>query len=218
MGNMKKKLLSILLLICMIFGLVACGGLSESSTNKTSKINFDSFDPAKIKTMADFLKYKDTENFNYQEMTTEDYYIVVLDINGVNYRCTAKLPQDAYNELNQIEDFDLREKKMQELNATLQVEKIENLNDKIPKQEELDKYIGKTGSDLFNEGWDYYYYNLEEMEAGMNYGLFSYTVAFDYSGPKLENTDDFDFYKEFGDLKVKSVKYSGIGNATDINY
>ena len=32
----------------------------------------------------------------------------------------------------------------------------------------------------------------------------------------MVNTEDFDFYKEFADLKVKSVKFSDIGNAIDI--
>ena len=36
------------------------------------------------------------------------------------------------------------------------------------------------------------------------------------SGEPLENDDDFDFYENFKDLKIRSVTYEGLGDATDI--
>ena len=61
------------------------------------------------------------------------------------------------------------------------------------------------------------YYNVEDMVAGLYHGAYLYDVAFSYDGPKMVNTEDFDFYKEFADLKVKSIKFSDIGNAIDID-
>ena len=83
-------------------------------------------------------------------------------------------------------------------------------------QEELDKLVGKTGQYLMDEGWDYNYYNLVDMETGMTHKEFSYTVIFEYDGEPMENTDDFDFWENFKDLVIKSVKCDGIGDATYI--
>ena len=80
-------------------------------------------------------------------------------------------------------------------------------------QEELDKNVGKTGQELFDDGWTYWYYNLEDMEAGLYYKDFAYTVRFEYDGEPMVNSDDFDFYEEFKDLKVSSVTFDGLGDA-----
>lgn len=218
---MKKKIFSILLIALISMGIVACGNTTNSvgsAGEKKASVDFSKFDPANIKTMADFLKFKDEENYNFQTSTTEENYVVVLNINDTYYRAVANLPHEVYDELFSIEDFDEREKKMAEVNASLPVERLENLSEKIPPQSELDKYIGKTCGDLENEGWSYHYYNLQDMEAGMDYKLFSYIVKFDYDGPQMENTDDFDFFKEFKDLKIKSVTFEGVGDATNLEY
>ncbi|MBR1454413.1 MAG: hypothetical protein IJ593_07185, partial [Lachnospiraceae bacterium] len=72
--------------------------------------------------------------------------------------------------------------------------------------------------ELFDNDWTYSYYNLEDMEAGLNHGTFSYAVRFNYDGPQMINSDDFDFYKEFADLTIKSVTVSGIGDAMSTIY
>ena len=59
-------------------------------------------------------------------------------------------------------------------------------------------------------------YNLEDMEAGLYHGPFSFNVKFAYDGEQMENTDDFDFYEEFKDLKVSSVTYEGLGDASGL--
>ena len=97
--------------------------------------------------------------------------------------------------------------------APLEVTHIDNVTEAIPAQEELDKYVGKTGSDLLDEGWSWSYYDLEEMKVGMTHGWFSYDVVFE---GKIENKEDLDIEEAIKDLKVLSVSYAGLGDLTDI--
>ena len=85
----------------------------------------------------------------------------------------------------------------------------------IPPQEELDKYVGKTGQDLLDDGWtEGYGYNLDDMVFWLYKGPFAYDVVFE-SDQKYENTDDFDVWKTIAPLKIKSVTYKGLGNASE---
>ena len=114
-------------------------------------------------------------------------------------------------------DDEDKDQKVRDLVSPLEVARLENLTEQIPSQEELDKLVGKTGQDLFDDGWDYYYYNLDEMEAGLNHGPFAYIVKFAYEGEPMVNSDDFDFYEAFKDLPVTSVTYDGIGDAANMD-
>ena len=110
-----------------------------------------------------------------------------------------------------------KEQKLKEFVYPLPVATLENLTEKIPTQEELDKWIGKTGKELFADGWDsYMYYNVKDVSAGLYHGDFMYDVVFEYDGEPMENTDDFDIFDKYKDLKIKSIHYAGIGNATNI--
>ena len=110
-----------------------------------------------------------------------------------------------------------RDAKEMELLQSVPIRTVENLSEMAPSQEEIDQWVGKTGQDLFDAGWTYWYYDLETMKAGMDYDAFQYDVQFEYDGEPLENDDDFDFFETFADLTVASVTYTGIGNnATNI--
>ena len=231
---MKNRIISFMVISLALFAFTACTkvetenvaskevvqeGLENKNTETITETKVEtaqeSFDPSKIETIGDFIVYKDEEKFNFQDSVSEANYVAVLDINGVYYRVVADLPKDVSEKIWNSE-FEDREKGINELIAPLPIKKIENLSTRIPKQEELDKLIGKTGKELFDDNWTYYYYNLEDMAAGLNHGAFAYDVIFSYDGPQMENTDDFDFYEKFKDLKVKSVRFSGIGDATNI--
>ena len=53
------------------------------------------------------------------------------------------------------------------------------------------------------------------MEVWMCCGPFEYTVIFDGTTDK-QNSDDFDIEEETKDMKVKSVKFSALGDATTL--
>ena len=82
-----------------------------------------------------------------------------------------------------------------------------------PSQEELDKLVGKTVQDLFDEGWTCWGWNLGDHILWMYGGPFSYTVEF--TG-ELNDTEYFD-ESEAGSMTVKSVTYDGLGDATELD-
>lgn len=213
---MKKSLILILSLMLAALALAACGqsGGDEGGSGGGSS----DFDPANMKTLGDVFAYMDDESMN--EGFTQTHYVCIINVDGVYYRAIAEMPEDVSEKIWAVDfDDEDRDKKQRELAAPLELSTFENLTEQMPSQEELDeKYVGQTGQMLFDEGWAQNYYNLEDMEAGFDYGLFYYTVSFEYDGPQMENTDDFDFEKEFKDLKIKSVSCDGIGQgATEVH-
>ena len=217
---MKKSIISFLLVSSVAFVLFSCRSTNQVATNVSeTAVEVDEgvvdFDPSTIKTMGDFYKYKNEELYNYQEGYNESKYQVVLEINHTYYRATVDLTNDLYDKIIAT-DFEKRDAVVRELIDPLPLVKFENLTEMVPSEEEINKYVGKTGKELFDEGWTYMYYNVEDMVAGLYHGAYLYDVAFSYDGPKMVNTEDFDFYKEFADLKVKSIKFTDVGNAIDI--
>ena len=189
--------------------LASCGGENSGESNNNSKtINCSLF-----KALQDVFDYVG-EDAEYETTYTEEYFISAFEIDGVYYRAIANMTPEVYQALFDLEFDDDWGKNLRKTAGSLEVDKFENLTEKIPTQEELNKYAGKTGRDLFDEGWDYWYYNLVDMVAGMSFEMFDYMVEFEYDGQPMENTDDFDFYEEFADLKIKSVTFDYIGNAT----
>ena len=222
---MKKIIISFLVISLVAINLFACGGKTQTASNtETTVSNNESveeyvpvdtsnFDPADIKTMGDLYKYRETEFYNYQDGYNETKFQLAVEINNTWFRATANLPQGVADELNKV-DFEKRDETIEKLVLPLPVVKLENMNTLIPSQKELNEFVGKTGKELFDNGWTYMYYNAEDVSAGLYYGPFLYDVLFD--GPSKPNSDDFDFYKEFADYKVLSVNYTSIGNAIEL--
>lgn len=193
---------------------------NDDTTTQNDTNVITNFDPSTLKTMEQVFVYKNENEYNYQSGYGKTYYTFVFKVNNNYYRAVAKLPKDVSDKLwsSWPEDIELndRDKIIEELVGPLPISTFENLTEKIPPQNELDKLVGKKGKELFDDGWYYTYYNVIDMEAGLNHGDYYYLVKFNYDGPQMENTDDFDFYKEFADLTVKSIKVEGIGDAVEI--
>ena len=150
----------------------------------------------------------------YGYASYEDKFVWAFELNGIAYRAIADLSAETSKALFDLDFSDPQyEQKFNEMVAPLEVKKIDNVTEAIPAQEELDKYVGKTGSDLLDEGWSWSYYDLEEMKVGMTHGWFSYDVVFE---GKIENKEDLDIEEAIKDLKVLSVSYAGLGDLTDI--
>ena len=83
-------------------------------------------------------------------------------------------------------------------------------------EEDLDALKGKTGAELVKDGWTYNgSFDLENMEFWMDKGPFQYTVVFDGSADGA-NAENYDAEAETKDMKVKSVKFSMLGDATTL--
>ncbi len=213
---MKKKMTLLFALILAISLLAGCGGKSGGGAAEATE---ETFSTDSLKTMADVLALGETvkeqeEDFHCQNAAVEGKLGYVFNYKGTYYRVTCDLSKDVFEAIMALDYSDEdHDKKYNELISPLEIKSCENLSEQIPPQEELDKLVGKTGEDLVNDGWYSSGYNLEDMEFYLNKDPFLYTVAFD---GKLEQSDDFDEIEAIKPLKVKSVKFTGLGEATGI--
>ena len=216
-----KNTIALLLSLALILGLTACGGSAASSASAVPEAENaasasaaqetqapEAADSPEFRTMGDVFAY-DSENYAFGD----DYYIYVFEKDGIIYRATAKFPPDVSEKVAAIDIFDEQyDAKVREAVAPLKIEKLDNLTEMIPPQEELDALVGKTGQDLLDDGWTIWSYQLDIMEFGLHHGPFAFTVVFD---GELEMTDDFDEYAAIAPLTIKSVTYDGIGDGTE---
>ena len=142
----------------------------------------------------------------YGYSLSDNAIVYAFELNGTVYRAIADLDPDTATALNEAFGDS---QKFNETLAPVEINMVENVTKAIPSQEELDKYVGKTAGELLDNGWSWTYYNLDEMEFGMEHGWFTYVLKLD---GKVENKDDLDIEAAIRDLKVLSVEYSGVGN------
>ncbi|MBQ6569103.1 MAG: hypothetical protein IJL87_02480 [Clostridia bacterium] len=218
-----KKILSIIIVITM--ALIALSGCKkgESTASEPSSSAPSSSEPSSsetekntspvesCKTLGDAFNLSGENN---QIALYEDKCVYAFEYEDTIYRVIAASTPEIFQEHSNIDfmddDYDQKQK---DLLAPLTIEKYENLSEQFPTQEELDSLIGKTGKELLDNGWYITGYEYESMEFYFYHGPFAYTVVFD---GKIEMTDDFNEDEAVAPLKVKSVTFTGIGDATNI--
>ncbi|MBO7703456.1 MAG: hypothetical protein J6S26_03335 [Solobacterium sp.] len=207
-----KRVITILM---TAFLLVGCGSGSASAQPANTQDSSAALDITTFKTMGDAFAHTDQDR---QRAYSDDTYIYVFETNGNYYRAVSKMTPEVLEQLQALDFFDEEhDKKEMEIAGALELESIENLSDQIPSQEELDKYVGKTGQNLLDEGWtEGMGYSLDDMEFWLYHGPFCYAVVFE-SDKKYENTDDFDVWATIAPLTIKSVKFHDLGDAAVIN-
>ncbi len=207
---MKKILFSVLAIILALALLVSCSKEANSSDSAPDlkNVSVDS-----LKTMGDIiaLKIEDKQTACY-----EKYYICAFNLGGTYYRATSNISEELSNTIMGLDILEEGyEKKLEEIVSPLKIDKMENLNEQMMTKEQCDKFIGKTGQELLDDGWYTNGHNLETMEFWMGYGPFQYTVVF--NGEVAEKDyEDFDDDEGIKNLTVKSVEYNSIGDATNI--
>ena len=208
-----KKVIMILMTAILLTG---CGNSTKPATDaEQTQGTAASADVTSFKTMADAFAAEGDER---ERSYNDDYYVYVYQKDGIFYRVVAKMTPEIREQLDEVDIFDPDfADKEKEIAGQLVIEKAENLSDLIPSQEELDKLVGKTGQDLLDDGWtEGYGYNLDSMEFWLNHGPFNYTVVFE-SDQQYENTDDFDVWATIAPLKIKSVTFNDLGDASGLN-
>ena len=149
-----------------------------------------------------------------QSSTYECRHTCVFIMNDTIYRVSAPMSEETEAAIFAVdyadEDWEEQEKK---LLAPLEIDTYQNLTTAIPSQKVLEQYVGMTGEELLDDGWTCSGYYLDEMQFYMDKGLFNYAVTFD---GQLEMKDDFDEEEAIKPLKVKSVAYMDLGNATEL--
>ena len=150
----------------------------------------------------------------YGTSATEGKYVLGFEQDRMIYRAVAEAPADVSEALFNLdwEDPDYDEKE-RELISPLKVISIDNLTEGIPSQEELDKLIGKTGAELFEDGWynsGWDLYNTENPTFFMSKGPYSYNMVMTGDIADLESFED----EDINSMVVKSVAFDTIGDPT----
>ena len=223
-----KTLLSLMLAACMILALAACGAgdgkTDESAAQKTEATEAptseateaptpaaETQEPASEEEFDGFRTLADAFAYDITDSSFSDYlYVCVFEKDGVYYRAVAELPEDVSEALWALDFFDDNyDELVRETVGPLEITQLDNLTEMIPSQEELDELVGKNVQELVDEGWYYWYWNLDDKELGMYYGPFSYLITFDGTPEDPENFDA----TQSSALTVRSVEYDGIGDA-----
>lgn len=205
MRSIFKPLFCLATAICLLCALAACGS-AKTETTQAPTAAAEAFEP---KTMGDVFVYESSGNG-----FSETKYVYAFEKDGVVYRAVAELPPDVSKTIWDVDFFDEhRDDKVREAVAPLPILQLENLTERIPSQEELNALVGKTGQALKDEGWRLTGWLLDDMAFSLEHGPFTYTVVMEGDYKPNENYD-FDEEADFAPLKVKSVTYSGIGDAT----
>ena len=208
---MMKKVLAAALSAVLLAG---CGTAAPAPAAETSSPAAASADVSSFKTIGDIFAANPEER---ERGTTTDTFFYVFELNGTLYRAYADLTKEVSDQLMALDFSDPDyEEKYREIAGPLEIRQFDNLTEMIPSQEELDKWIGKTGKDLKDDGWtEGMGYNLMDMEFYLNKGPFSYAVRFE-KDKEYENSDDFDVWATISPLVITGVTYDGIGNGAEI--
>ncbi|MBQ1407988.1 MAG: hypothetical protein IIY88_07650 [Eubacterium sp.] len=204
-----KKVLSLVLVLFMALTILAgCGSKDSGGAGSGGDASVDSF-----KTFGDIIAL---EGEGKQVAVYNNKLIYAFQVGDVYYRAISEISDEteqAYMDVDILEDG--HEEKQNEIISSIEIDKLENLNEQILSQEELDALVGKTGQDLMDDGWTFSGHNLEEMEFWMDYGPFEYTVTFDGEVTEAE-WETFVDEEDTKDLTVKSAVFTTIGDATNI--
>lgn len=144
----------------------------------------------------------------------DEHYVYVYESDGVPYRAVIDFSPELCEQLDTIDFFDEdRDAKIADVIGPLPLVLLEDLSQYYPAQEELDAWIGKSGRDLVNSGFEQwgYYFDEETTEFDMISGLFEYRVSF-HETVKEGSDPEQALYR----LTVKSIEITGVSNrATD---
>ena len=204
---MKKIIAMFMVLMMAMAALTACGGKSGSEEEK-SGVSVDS-----LETIGDVI---DCEAEDKQSAVYDGKVVYAFKLGETYYRVIGTVTPEQEEEYMNVDILkEGYEDEQKAIVKDIKIDKVENLSDQMLSQEEMDSYVGKTGQEMQDAGWSYSGHDLENMEFWMEYGPFVYTVVFD---GKVDEKDWDTFEDESGakDMKVKSVDFNSIGDATNI--
>lgn len=210
--TVMKKVISLTLALVLVLAVFAGCAKKTDDTNTPSGSSNASVDS--LKTIGDILALNlDGEK---QYATYGSKFIYVFEIDSTIYRAITSVDEATEQALFDLDYADPdHDKKMADIVSSLEIETLENLSENILPQEELDKFVGKTGADLLNDGWvTGMGYNADTMEFWLEYKSIQYTVVFE--GSVDAEAEDFNEEEAIKPLVIKSVTYNGLGDATNI--
>ena len=159
----------------LITSLMLPGSAPQAPTEKEPE---PPADPSAWKTLADVLSLK-TES--RESSWNGDRYFFIFRYAGTEWLVLAAVSEEQYNAAAAV-DFraEDREAQLAAILGPCEIQSVTDLCTLAMPQEEQDQWIGKTGQDLLDAGWEYNGYHSDEngIRVYMVNGDFQYLVSF----------------------------------------
>ncbi len=197
-----KKLVALVLCLFLVFAICACNGKKEQKPAQTDN-EIGSFS---YKTVYELIE--GVGGLDEYCMDT-DYFSCLFTVNGITYRAEARSSQENFDKLFDIPfddpDYD---KKVQDIYGPLELTEIVNLTKDIMTEQELARFVGKTGQELMDEGFvlGSFDYGLDETSAYFWKGFYQYRFVVNGILEYDEDAEESELVKS---LTFKSAEFSG---------
>ena len=161
-------------------------------------------DPSSWKTLGDVLAL---ETGDWETAYGDGSFAMVFTYAGKYWYVKAEVPQEALDAYGAV-DYMAEDRTAQQTAAigSYEISSVTDLSTLAIPQEELDRWVGRTGQDMLDAGWENNGYT--EREDGlfviMVNGDFQYLVSFE----GLELTEDSEL-PDFADAVINSVQFGG---------
>ena len=203
-----KKILFAALSMLLVIGMVLTGCGSNEGGNDGSLDN--------IKTMQDVFNLIPTDDVTGKSIHN-NHYVMIFKYMKNEYRVWAELTDAVYQQLFDLDFFDPDiDQKERDLVKDFDAQGLTNLTAAMPSEDDLKKYVGKTGQELVDMGFTCHGFMLwGDAEFYLDFGDYGYKATMN---EKLDSYDEDASYEEImAHLTVKKMECTGVGqNATDL--
>lgn len=190
----KKVVTAALCLALSAVPLAACSGQKADGAadgGASAPSAQAAIDPSSWKTLGDALSVQ-TESMSAG--WDDNYYVTVFRAGDSVVRVVAKMTPEASEKIDAMDwTRDDIDQQLIEAAGALELVSAEDITDQVLTQEELDKFVGKTGQDLVDAGWtfaNYFMYGGEETAATFENGSLAYSFTFDVTTPEDATEDE----------------------------
>ena len=175
--GMVRTAAAVVLATALAVPLASCTGqTSGAGDDATAAASADS---SGWETVGDALSQSDSKSAGWGD----EYYVAVVEVGDSVYRVVAQMDEDATQKVDAVDwSRDDVSEQLDEAVSALSITKLEDLTADKLSADELEALVGKTGSELVDEGFvfqDYYMYGGEETGANFCKGYLAYMVTFD---------------------------------------
>ncbi len=196
-----------------VLPLAACSGQGASGDQGAAEASEETtgVDISSLKTLGDVMAI---ESEGQTATWNEEHYIYVTTVNGAPLRAVVDLTPEIYSKIEELDFLDEEhDQKLNDIIGGLELVSLDDYSDQVPSQDELDALAGKTGKELFDDGFTFStltMYGGDETVAELEKDLFRYEVTFD--GTVDGDADSFDG-NLVSELPVASVGFIGLSDA-----
>ena len=204
-----KNLISLILALALVLSFAACAGNGGNNSGADSK-------PENSQTESGTAAAPNyaTVGEIYAAAGSLDEYCVdpsdfaaLFTLNGVVYRVEAESSEEVFDRVTAIDysdpDYDA---KVKAIFSSLKVTEVLNLTAGVPTEAELAAYVGKTGKDLLDAGFELGFgdFDLEETTYFLYKDYYQFRFTFN---EKIEYSDNIDDYATLLNLTVKTAAF-----------